>query len=174
MNGPASGTTSCWPSPPSTGSPPPASCSSSTASPTASASAPARGLEQQRNGQWRAVTSLSSTPGGSPRPAGAVDRGERLLATVRVPWCGWSAGGRDRGQPVSVPAQGRGQLAACRLGNPVREFAAVRGQVGGAADVPGRAAQQRRREQDSCRVAGLAWRGAGGDLPEPGQHLRKG
>ena len=53
---------------------------------------------------------------------------------------GLSVGGRDRDQSVSVPAQDRGQLVACRLGNPVREFAAVRGQVGGAADVPGRRA----------------------------------
>ena len=67
-----------------------------------------------------------------------------------------------------------GQLVACRLGNPVRESAAVRGQVGGAADVPGRTAQQRRREQDLCRGAGLLRRGAGGDLPEAGQRLRVG
>jgi hypothetical protein len=77
----------------------------------------------------------------------------------------------ERPWSVSVPAQGRGQLVACRLGNPVREVAAVRGQVGGAADVPGRAAQQRRREQDPCLVAGLPGRGVGGDLPEPGQRL---
>jgi len=33
-----------------------------------------------------------------------------------VPWRGWSAGVRERGQSVSVAVQGRGQLAACRLG----------------------------------------------------------
>jgi len=44
-------------------------------------------------------------------PAGAIDRGERLPGTVPVPWCGWSAVGRDRDQPVSIPAQGRGQPA---------------------------------------------------------------
>ena len=43
-----------------------------------------------------------------------------------------SVGGRDRDQSVSIPAQGRGQLVACRLGNPGREFAAAHGQVGGA------------------------------------------
>ena len=37
---------------------------------------------------------------------------DRLL----VPWPGWSAGVRERGQSVSVAVQGRGQLAACRLG----------------------------------------------------------
>src|SRR5262249_33642665 len=158
--------------------PPPATSSSSKATPTASASAPARvpGIDpgEQRNGQWQTVTSLSRTPGGNPWPAGAAERGERLPGTVPVPWRGWSAGARDRDQPVSIPAQGRGQLAACRLGNPARKFAAVRGQVGGAADIPGRTAQQRRREQDSCRLAGLPRRGARGDLPEPGQRLRIG
>jgi hypothetical protein len=51
-----------------------------------------------------------------------------------------SVGGRDRDQSVGVPAQDRGQLVACHLGNPVREFAAARGQVGGAADESGRGA----------------------------------
>ena len=58
---------------------------------------------------------------------------------------------------------------ARRLGNPFREFAAARRQVGDAADVLGRTAQQRWREQDFCRVADLLRRGFGGDLPEPGQ-----
>src|SRR6266704_5722588 len=176
MNGPASCTTSYWPSPPSTGSPPPATSSSSKATPTASASAPAwaPGLEQQRNGQWRTVRSLSRTPDGSLWPTGTVERGERLPGPARVPWRGWSAGGRDRDQSVSISAQGRGQVAACRLGNPVREFAAARSQAGGTADIPGRTAQQRRREQDLRRVAGLPRSGAGGDLPEPGQRLRVG
>src|SRR6266496_2538573 len=125
MKGSASCTTSYWPSPPSTGTPPPATSSSSKATPTASASAPAwvSGLEQQRNGQWRTVRSLSRTPDGSLWPTGTVERGERLLGTVRVPWCGWSAGGRDRDQSVSNSAPRRGPLPTCQQGNAVEAYA---------------------------------------------------
>src|SRR5258708_35423686 len=66
----------------------------------------------------------------------AVERGERLLGTVRGPWCAWLVGGRNRDQSVSVSTQGRAQLVPRRLGNPARGFSAVPTPVAGPLCVP--------------------------------------
>lgn len=55
-------------------------------------------------------------------------------------------------QTVGVSAQGRCQLVACCIGNPVGEFAATGRKVGGVADVPCGTAQQRGREHDSAAL----------------------
>jgi hypothetical protein len=102
------------------------------------------------------------TPDADPGCKVASSRGFRPAQSGR---------GDDRDQPVSVSAQGRGELAACCLGNPVRELATVRGQVRGVADVSGCPAQQCRREHDLCRITGLPRRSRGSDLTERRQRL---
>src|SRR5690348_5793743 len=50
-----------------------------------------------------------------PGPTQCTGTGARVRSVAGL------AGDGDRGQSVSVPAQGRGHLPACRLGDPVRE-----------------------------------------------------